>query len=54
MSVSLWRWTEDCDNQYCPGDCDLCEKTKREEAKRIETVNEILLGWLGVNMNDDT
>lgn len=24
MSVSLWRWTEECDKQVCVGDCDLC------------------------------
>ena len=26
MSCSLWRWTEECDNGFCAGDCDLCEK----------------------------
>ena len=24
MSVSLWRWTEACEGQPCPGDCNLC------------------------------
>ena len=44
MSVSLWRWSENCDNQYCPGDCDLCnkEETDEEKKERIKTVNEIL------------
>jgi hypothetical protein len=26
MSVSKWAWTEDCEGQPCPGDCDLCER----------------------------
>lgn len=26
MSVSLWRYTEDCNGNPCPGDCDLCNK----------------------------
>lgn len=26
MSVSKWAWTERCDGDYCPGDCDLCRK----------------------------
>lgn len=24
MSVSLYRWTPECDMSVCPGDCDLC------------------------------
>ena len=24
MSVSLWKWTEDCPMDRCTGDCDLC------------------------------
>lgn len=24
MSVSKWRYTEDCDGRPCPGDCDHC------------------------------
>lgn len=26
MSVSLWRWTKDCDSHPCCGDCDNCSK----------------------------
>lgn len=26
MSVSKWAWTEECEGQPCPGDCDLCER----------------------------
>ena len=26
MSVSKWRYTEECDGDYCCGDCDLCDK----------------------------
>lgn len=31
MSVSLWRWTEACDGQPCPGDCDNCDYEPEEE-----------------------
>lgn len=24
MSVSLWRWSPECDDELCVGDCDLC------------------------------
>jgi len=24
MSASKWRYTEECDGQPCPGDCDTC------------------------------
>ena len=26
MSVDKWRWTPNCDKDYCIGDCDLCDK----------------------------
>ena len=31
MSVSLYRWTEACYGQPCPGDCDLCFKNCEDE-----------------------
>lgn len=31
MSVSKWRWTEVCDGQACPGDCDECDFWPDEE-----------------------
>lgn len=31
MSCSLWRWTEACDGQPCPGDCDICDYDPEEE-----------------------
>ena len=31
MSVSLWRWTENCEGQPCPGDCDLCSYEEDED-----------------------
>lgn len=31
MSVSKWRYTEDCDGDYCIGDCDLCSKNNEEK-----------------------
>lgn len=30
MSVSLYRWTPDCDGQPCVGDCDKCGKEETE------------------------
>ena len=33
MSVSLWRYTEACEGDFCCGDCDLCEKNTEEEEK---------------------
>lgn len=32
MSVSLWRWTEQCDYVPCPGDCDECMYEDETEA----------------------
>ena len=26
MSVSRWKYTEQCDGDYCCGDCDYCNK----------------------------
>lgn len=31
MSVSLWRYFEECNNEYCVGDCDLCNKENEDE-----------------------
>lgn len=31
MSVSLWRWTEECDGRFCVGDCDLCTCEEEDE-----------------------
>jgi hypothetical protein len=36
MSVSLWRYTEDCNGNPCPGDCDLCEKNLEESEEDDE------------------
>ena len=30
MSCSLYRWTEECDWQPCPGDCDVCDRNMEE------------------------
>ena len=35
MSVSKWRYTEECDGNYCCGDCDLCDKEPRAAWKYI-------------------
>lgn len=37
MSCSLWRWTEACEGQPCPGDCDLCSFEAEEEETDAET-----------------
>ena len=39
MSVSLYRWTAECDIDFCPGDCDLCEKNKEEEDEILRSDN---------------
>lgn len=31
MSVDLYRWTEECEGDYCIGDCDLCHKYEERE-----------------------
>lgn len=31
MSCSLYRWSPDCEFDYCPGDCDLCNKNNEDE-----------------------
>ena len=31
MSVSLWRWTEECDKRACCGDCDNCGYEEEDE-----------------------
>ena len=31
MSVSKWAWREECDKDYCPGDCDNCPKADEED-----------------------
>lgn len=37
MSVSLYKWTEACEGQPCPGDCDLCNK--EPEAKNDDLIS---------------
>lgn len=31
MSVSLWRWTENCEGRFCCGDCDECPYNEEDE-----------------------
>lgn len=33
MSVSKWKWTPQCDDDYCVGDCDNCEKGEEDEKR---------------------
>ena len=44
MSVSLWAYTPiKCDDEFCVGDCDLCDRSSdhegREERKRTLAVS---------------
>ena len=36
MSVSKWRYTEECDGEYCCGDCDFCDKEPEESEEETE------------------
>lgn len=31
MSVSMYMWTERCENSQCVGDCDLCRFAEEDE-----------------------
>ena len=51
MSVSRWAYHPDtCDGDYCPGDCDICDKSEGEEVdimdektlEQLENINERL------------
>lgn len=39
MSVSKWRWTEECANGICVGDCDLCDKNPIELPETAKAYN---------------
>lgn len=40
MSVSLWAWRPECDDEGCCGDCDLCRKAEDlEEGEEDESNN---------------
>ena len=36
MSVSLYKWAESCEDEYCIGDCDLCNKHEKEEQEETD------------------
>lgn len=38
MSCSLWRWTPECDGDFCIGDCDYCNKNMEDEEDEGETI----------------
>lgn len=40
MSVSKWAWRPECDNDACPGDCDLCSSVYDDECEDCEVGNE--------------
>ena len=31
MSCDKYRWTEECEQRPCPGDCDLCDYNTEDE-----------------------
>ena len=35
MSCSLYRWTEACEGDFCPMDCDLCGKNLEEDGDEV-------------------
>ena len=47
MSVSRWKYTEQCDGGYCCGDCDYCNKepevyqVKTKDGIRYMTAEEL-------------
>lgn len=47
MSVSLWRYTEQCEGRPCPGDCDECSFDPDEY-----TVDEPTVSYGGKNGED--
>ena len=46
MSVSKWRYTEECNGRPCPGDCDYCSFEPTDlisRADAIEAVKDTIL-----------
>ncbi len=42
MSCSLWRYDpEQCDGDYCCGDCDYCNKEPESKAYQVKTKDGI-------------
>ena len=41
MSVSRWKYTEQCDGGYCCGDCDYCNKEPESKAYQVKTKDGI-------------
>ena len=46
MSVSLYRWTEACEGDYCPGDCDYCSKNTEDKEEQVMTERERAFEWM--------
>ena len=36
MSVAKWAYSETCEGDYCPGDCDLCCRKIADEDNNAE------------------
>jgi len=42
MSVSKWKWTPQCDEDYCVGDCDNCEKAFISKEDAIDALEHLM------------
>lgn len=42
MSVSLYRYTTNCDGKPCAGDCDLCKEVEQDGWVTWEMENEVI------------
>ena len=44
MSVSKWRYTEECNGRPCPGDCDHCSFEPADLISRADAI-EAVVAW---------
>ena len=42
MSVSKWKWTPQCDEDYCVGDCDNCENGLVSKEEAIHALDQLM------------
>ena len=46
MSVSKWRYTEECNGRPCPGDCDHCSFEPTDLISRADAIEAVAQQWL--------
>ena len=46
MSVSKWRYTEECNGRPCPGDCDHCSFEPADLISRADAIDAVAEEWL--------